>query len=73
MIINTVIYHAYGKFISEDMCVNEEQYNAILEMSKTFWTQDGLNIYTEKGLVVFPPNLLQDCILEIKIKNNEDV
>jgi hypothetical protein len=73
MIINTILYHAYGTFISEDLNVTEEEYNMLLEMSKNFWQQDGMHIFTNKGLVVIPPNLLQECILEIKILNNEQI
>jgi hypothetical protein len=60
-----------GTFESQVMTITQEEYDGLIELSSCFWITDtSFNLQTEKGIVVFPPEIASKSILVIERLNN---
>ena len=64
----TVTLHTkFGTFESEQFDLKRDEYNKLVEDSKTFYQGTyGMDIIN--GHIVFPPEIVKESILEINIK-----
>lgn len=69
MIIRFNVLNSFGKFTSEDLNVSKEEYDDIMQMSKTFWlSNEGFNMWTKEGSsITFPPNIICNSILIVDV------
>lgn len=65
-----ILHTNFGKFESDVLEVNSEQYAKLQEMSKTYYTGD-YEMYLPNGFLVASPDVLKNSILEIKIIEND--
>lgn len=67
MKISIKVHTQYGEFESVDFDVSRQQYDNLKEEMKTI---SGKSYYlnTEKGCVFIPENIMNQSIIEIKIK-----
>lgn len=67
MIIEMILKNELGEFHSEKMNVTEGQYTDMVEISKSFYTQEGFDMWLEDGFMVVPPDIVKKSILLLKI------
>ena len=68
MIVRVKIINNLGTYISEEYNVTEEKYNELVESSKGFWyTEPSFQLWTDNGVVIFPPEIASKSILLIEI------
>ena len=68
MRIRVKVVNNLGTYISEEYDVTDEKYNELVESSKGFWyTEPSFHIWTENGIVIFPPEIASKSILLIEI------
>jgi hypothetical protein len=68
MKIKMVVKNEIGEFHSEDMDISQDQYQEIIEMSKSFYTEDkGFEMWTNDGFIVIPPEVTKKSILMIGV------
>jgi hypothetical protein len=67
MIVVFKIKNDLGEFVSEEIVVTEEQYENILEMSKSFY-EGVYDMRTPNGFVVIPPDVVRKSVLIIEKK-----
>lgn len=66
------ITNKYGIFKSDTISLSVEEYESLLEQSKSFYKSGaGFEMYLPDGFIVLPPSILSESILKIKIQNNE--
>ena len=64
--IQIVLENKFGEFLGKRAFVTEEQYQKILNMSKSFYS-GGFELTCEDGtFVVFPPEIVNKSILKVK-------
>jgi hypothetical protein len=62
------ITNELGSYNSEVLEVTEEQYNKLVDDSKSFWfTEPSFYMWTENGVVIIPPEIASKSILLIEI------
>jgi len=54
----------FGEFKSDEMVVSDEQYQVLLEMSKSYYT-GGYDMYLPNGFLVASPEIIKKSILII--------
>ena len=71
MTIKLKIENHLGTYDSEELEVTDEQYNELVESSKGFWyTEPSFHMWLEDGVAIFPPDIIRQSILSIKIIQN---
>ena len=65
-----ILHTNFGKFESDYLEVNSEQYAKLQQISKTYYTGD-YEMYLPNGFLVASPDVLKNSILEIKITEND--
>lgn len=67
--IQIILLNEFGEFLGKKALVTQEQYQNILNMSKSFYSR-GFELTCEDGtFVVFPPEVVNKSILKVR-KNN---
>ncbi len=66
MVIIFKLINDLGEFVSDEMTVNQEQYDNLKEVSKTFYN-GGYEMYLPNGFLVVPPDIVRKSILIIEI------
>ena len=69
MIIVFKLKSELGEFISEKMTVNEDQFNNLVEKSRSFYST-GYDMWLENGFLVASPEIIKKSILIIEIINS---
>ena len=65
--IRMKVINDLGTFESEIIEVPEERYSELILLSKTFWiAESSFSLTTEKGEIIFPPEILSRSILVIE-------
>ena len=65
------VIHNLGTFESEIMELTNEQYKELELLSHGFWMTDScFKIYTNSGVVFFPPEIASKSVLVIEIIND---
>jgi len=67
MKIKLKLLNDLGTFYSEVVEVTESQYTGLIEVSKTFYSSGGYEMYLESGFMVVPPEIVKKSILIIEI------
>lgn len=67
MNIRMVLKCDLGEYKSEEMDVTEEQFNSLVEMSKSFYMNGGFEMHLDNGFLVVPPEIIKKSILMIEI------
>lgn len=74
--IQLVLKNEFGEYNGRKVLINQENYENVVKMSKTFY-QGGFELTLENGdFVIFSPDVVSKSILTIKkkpIKDEEDV
>jgi len=82
--VQLVVKNKFGEFMGSKALLEPEKYEALIKMSKTFYSTGGFELTCEDGsYVIFPPQIVQESILIInkktitekseEEKNNNDV
>ena len=66
MIIHILIKNKFGEFKSKNIEIDNEDYEKIIELSRSFHIS-GYEMDTDDGFVVIPPEIIKESILIIKI------
>jgi hypothetical protein len=66
MNIHIIIINKFGEFKSRPIEVNEEEYEKIIELSRTFYIS-GYEMDTINGFIVIPPDVIRESILLIEL------
>jgi hypothetical protein len=69
MVIVFKLKSELGEFTSEEMTVNEDQFNNLVEKSRTFYSS-GYDMWLENGFLVASPEIIKKSILIIEVINN---
>ena len=65
------VIHNLGTYESQVMTITEEEYEGLVELSTCFWmTETSFKLQTDRGFVVFPPEVASKSILLIEIIKN---
>ena len=67
MKITVTLHTKFGTFESEQFDLKRDEYNKLVEDSKNFY-QGSYGMDIINGHIVFPPEIVKESILEIKIK-----
>jgi len=68
-----ILRNKYGEFIGNKAYLEQEHYDKLIKMSKTFYSAGGFELTCEDGsYVVFPPEIVKESILIINKKNITD-
>jgi hypothetical protein len=67
MIIVFKLKNELGEFVSEEMSVTKEQFNNLVEMSRSFYNNIGYDMWLPNGFLVVPPEIVKKSILIIEI------
>jgi hypothetical protein len=71
--VQLILQNEFGKFIGKKFPVTKEEYDNLINMSKTFYITGGFEITCEdESYMVFTPEMVKKSILTIKkteIKN----
>mgnify|MGYP007013249057 FL=1 len=68
MDIQMVIKNDFGTYRSEVLSLQKEEYETLLEASKSFYN-NGFEMNTDSGFIVLPPEVTKKSILIIEIIN----
>lgn len=72
--VQLVLRNKYGEFIGNKAYLEEEHYDKLIKMSKTFYSSGGFELTCENGsYVIFPPEVVKESILIINKKIISDV
>lgn len=70
--VQYIVINGYGEFKGETMILNKEQYDNVIELSRTFYNS-GFELNCEDGsFMVFPPEVVRGSILKINRKIKEE-
>ena len=66
--VHLVVKNKYGEFIGKLAIIDEERYDKLVEMSKTFYIDNrGFELTCEdESFIIFPPEIVKESILIIK-------
>jgi hypothetical protein len=71
--VQMILRNKYGEFIGNKAYLEQEHYDKLIKMSKTFYSAGGFELTCEDGsYVVFPPEIVKESILIINKKNITD-
>lgn len=72
MVVFIELHNKYGVFTSAPLNIeSDEEYNKLIETSSSFYkTGAGFEMYLDDGFIVFPPSILSESMLKIKIQEN---
>ncbi len=72
--VQLVLKNNYGEFVGKKAYLEQEHYDNLIKMSKTFYSAGGFELTCEDGsYVVFPPEIVKESILIINKKIISDV
>ena len=64
----------FGEFLGKKAYINQEHYESLIKMSKTFYTSGGFELTCEDdSYVIFPPEIVKESILIINKKIITDI
>ena len=72
--VQLVLINKFGEFKGKPANIDEEKYDNLIKMSKTFYTSGGFELTCEdESYVIFPPNIVEESILIINKKIITDI
>jgi hypothetical protein len=67
--VQLVLKNKFGEFVGNKVYLEQEHYENLIKMSKTFYSAGGFELTCENGsYVVFPPEIVRESILIINKK-----
>lgn len=67
--VQLVVRNKFGEFLGNKALLEPEKYEALIKMSKTFYSTGGFELTCEDGsYVIFPPEIVRESILIINKK-----
>jgi hypothetical protein len=71
--VQLILKNNFGEFVGKKAYISQEQYDALIKMSKTFYTSGGFELTCEdESYAIFPPKIVEESILIINKKNITD-
>ncbi len=72
--VQLVVRNRYGEFVGEPATVDKLQYDELLKMSKNFYAAGGFELTcNDDSYVIFPPDIVAESVLIIKIISRKNV
>jgi hypothetical protein len=67
--VQLVLINKFGKFKGKPANIDEEKYDNLIKMSRTFYASGGFELTCEDdSYAIFPPNIVEESILIINKK-----
>ena len=64
--VQLIFKNRFGEFIGKKAMITQENYDALINMSKTFYTSGGFELTCEDGTyAIFPPDIVRESVLII--------
>lgn len=72
MVITMHIKNHLGEWTSKPLIMTSEQYEGLVEMSRSFYSDGGFEMPIVDGVVIIPPEVTRNSILTIKVIEEDD-
>lgn len=72
MVVTMKISNHLGDWHSKPITMTSDQYDGLVEVSKSFYSEGGFEMPTIDGVVIIPPELTRQSVLTIKIIEEDD-
>jgi len=72
--VQLVLINKFGEFKGKPANIDEEKYDNLIKMSRTFYASGGFELTCEDdSYAIFPPNIVEESILIINKKTITDI
>ena len=72
--VQLVLINKFGEFKGKPADIDEEKYDNLIKMSRTFYASGGFELtFEDDSYALFPPNIVEESILIINKKIITDI
>lgn len=68
MLVNILIKTEFGEYKSQNLNIEETEYENLVEVSKGYY-KNGFDLSTDTGHVIIPPDIIKRSVMIIEIIN----